>query len=59
VVRAFNGDLVWHLSSGLYLLNLRCWQLLLLLAQSLELQQVHSIWYTYCMYMHKINIMDA
>jgi hypothetical protein len=58
MVRAVNDDLVWHLSCGLHLLNLRCW-LLLLLVLSLELQQGHSFRYTNCMYMHKINIMDA
>jgi hypothetical protein len=59
MVRAVNDDLVWHLSCGLYLLNLRCWLLLLLLARSLELQQGHSFQHTYCMYMHRMNIMDA
>jgi hypothetical protein len=59
VVRAVHDDLVWHLSCVLHLLNLRCWLLLLLLTRSLELQQGHSFWYTYCMHVHKINIMDA
>jgi hypothetical protein len=59
MVRVVNDDIIWHLSYGLHLLNLWCWLLLLLLARSLGLQQGHSFWYTYCMYMHKINIMDA
>ena len=42
---------------GLLLLNLR--RRLLLLARFLEFQQGYSFRYTYCMPMHKINIMDA
>jgi hypothetical protein len=59
MVRAVNDDLVQHLSCRLHLLNLQCWLLLLLLTRSLELQQGHSFRYTYCMYMHKMNILDA
>jgi hypothetical protein len=59
MVRALNGDLlVWYFSSRPHLLNLRHW-LLLLLARLLEFHQCYSFRYTYCMYMHKINIMGA
>jgi hypothetical protein len=57
VIRALNGDLVWHFSWRLLLLNLQC--RLLLLARFLEFQQCYSLRYTYCMPMHEINIMDA
>jgi hypothetical protein len=59
MARAVNDDLVRHLSCGLHLQNLQCWLLLLLLARSLKLQQGHSFRYTYFMYMHKMNILDA
>jgi hypothetical protein len=41
----------------LHLLPLRWWMLLRI--QPLEFQQGHSFRHTYCMYMHKTNIMYA
>jgi hypothetical protein len=59
MVRALNNDLIWHLFGQLHLLDVGRYLLLLLLARSLELQQRHSFWYTYFMYMHEMNIMNA
>jgi hypothetical protein len=29
------------------------------MVRPVEFQQGHALWYTYCMHMHKMNIMDA
>jgi hypothetical protein len=61
VVRIVNDDLVRHFSCGLQLLNFRFGLLHLwsFLARPVEFQQGHALRYTYCMYMQKMNIMNA
>jgi hypothetical protein len=61
VIRALNHDLAWLLDYGLHLLNfgfmlLHLWNFL---AHPVKFQQSHALWYTYCMYMQKMNIMNA
>jgi hypothetical protein len=61
VTRALNHHLSWFSGYELHLLSFGFGLLRFgsFLARPVELQQCHALWYTYCMYMHKMNIMDA
>jgi hypothetical protein len=61
MIQELNHHLSWLLDCGLHLLNfgfglLHLWSFL---PRPVEFQQSHALRYTYCMHMHKINIMDA
>jgi hypothetical protein len=61
VIRALNHDFAWLLDYGLHLMNVGFVLLHLrnFLARPVEFQQCHTLRYTYCIYVHTINIMDA
>jgi hypothetical protein len=58
VIRAVNHFFFGNSFGGLYLRLWHRWWLFLRTG-SLELEQGYSLRHTYCMHMHKINIMDA
>jgi hypothetical protein len=58
---AFNHNFSWFSSYELHLLSFEFGLLHFgsFLARPVELQQRYALWYTYCMHMHKMNIMEA
>jgi hypothetical protein len=61
MIQALNHHLSWLSGCELHVLSFgfRLLHLWSFLARPIELQQSHALWYTYCMHMHKMNIMDA
>jgi hypothetical protein len=58
VIRVVNHFFFEHSFGGLHLQLRHRWWLFFRIG-SLELEQGYSLQHTYCMHMHKINIMDA
>jgi hypothetical protein len=61
VIQTLNHHLSWLIGGALHLLSFGFGLLHFgsFRARPVEFQQSHALWYTYCMHMHKMNIMDA